>query len=221
VLLIRHAHTDAVGRILAGRAAGVPLSTVGRAQAERLGRTLAVLPLAAIYTSPLERALETARAIARHQAVRLQEDVDLHEIDFGDWTGLTFEELDLLEGWRQFNRRRSSASIPGGEAPAQVQARVVGAIERARRAHPGHTVAMVSHCDVIRSAVLHVAGSSLDFWDRFEIGPASITAVTASQHSLRLSYVNQGHSGLLTVSPEAHDASTGGSPPAHRGAWPF
>jgi probable phosphoglycerate mutase len=197
VLLVRHAHTDALGRILAGRAAGVPLSTIGRAQAERLGRRLSEIPLAAIYTSPLERAFETARSIARHQAARLEPDLDLHEIDFGDWTGLTFQELDTVEGWREFNRRRSSATIPRGEAPIHVQNRIVAAITRVTAAHPGRTIVMVSHGDVIRSAVLYVAGSSLDLWDRFEISPASITAVAVSGESFRLLYVNHGHASGL------------------------
>jgi broad specificity phosphatase PhoE len=193
VLLVRHAHTDALGRILAGRAEGIPLSTVGRAQAERLGRALSAFPLAAIYTSPVERAVETARSIARHHATRLQEDPGLHEIDFGDWTGLTFQELDKMAAWREFNRRRSSATIPCGETPGQVQERIVAAISRVTAAHQGRTIVMVSHGDVIRSAVLYIAGSSLDLWDRFEISPASITAVAVSGESFRLLYVNHGH----------------------------
>jgi broad specificity phosphatase PhoE len=197
VLLVRHAHTDALGRVLAGRAPGVLLSPAGRAQAERLGRGLSGVPLAAIYTSPLERALETARSIARHQVTRLEQDHDLHEIDFGDWTGLSFVELAGLEGWREFNRRRSSATIPGGEAPIQVQERIVGAITRATAAHPGRTILMVSHGDVIRSAVLYIAGSSLDLWDRFEISPASITAIGVSGEAFRLLYVNRGCAGDL------------------------
>ena len=194
-LLIRHAHTDALGRILAGRGAAVPLSSAGRAQADRLGRTLAALPLAGIYTSPLERAVETARAIARHQAAPVQEDDDLNEIDFGEWTGRTFQELEPLEAWQAFNRRRASAVIPNGETPDLVQERMVGAITRLTGAHRGRTIAMVSHGDVIRSAVLYIAGSSLDLWDRFEISPASITAVAVSRNAFRLLYVNHGQIG--------------------------
>ena len=190
VLLIRHAHTDALGRFLAGRAAGVPLSTIGRAQAERLGRVLAALPLAGIYTSPLERAVETARGIAHHQPVRIHEDADLHEIDFGDWTGRTFAELDELVEWQAFNERRSAAAVPHGEAPARVQERIVGAITRLTGANRGGTIALVTHADVIRTAVLYIAGSSLDFWQRFEISPASITAVSVSGSAFRLLYVN-------------------------------
>src|SRR3954469_13786561 len=130
VLLIRHAHTDALGRVLTGRTPGVTLSALGRGQADRLGRALAPLPLAAIYTSPLERATATAQAIAAHQSAPVAEDTDLLEIDFGEWTGLTFGELDRVPGWHAFNRQRSSAIVPGGEACALVQERIVGAIAR-------------------------------------------------------------------------------------------
>ena len=192
-LLVRHAHTDAIGRIIAGRAAGVPLSTTGQTQADHLGRALASVPLSAIYTSPLERAVDTARAIASHQTVAVIEDAGLDEIDFGEWTGLTLSELDDMEGWRAFNTRRASAGIPGGEAPQHVQQRMVAAIARLTAAHPGSTIALVSHGDVIRSAVLHVAGSSLDHYDRFEVSPASVTAVEVSGSHLRLLYVNNTH----------------------------
>ena len=196
VLLVRHAHTDAVGRIIAGRAPGVPLSDAGRAQADHLGRALAVVPLAAIYTSPLERAVETARAIARYHSAPVREDPALQEVDFGDWTGLTLSELDDIEGWRAFNTHRATAIIPGGEAPQTVQQRIVAAIDRLAAAHPGTTIALVSHGDVIRSAVLHVAGSSLDLYHRFEISPASITAVEVAGPSLRLLCVNNTHRGV-------------------------
>ena len=192
-LLVRHAHTDAIGRILAGRAAGVPLSTAGRIQADHLGRALASAPLAAVYTSPLERAVDTARAIAGHQSVTVTEDAALNEIDFGEWTGLTLSELEDMENWRAFNRQRASARIPGGEAPQCVQQRMVAAIARLTAAHAGSTIALVSHGDVIRSAVLHVAGSSLDLYDRFEISPASVTAMEVSGAYVRLVYVNNTH----------------------------
>jgi broad specificity phosphatase PhoE len=90
-LLIRHAHTDAIGAMLAGRMAGVPLSDTGIAQAERLGRALSVrFNFAGIYSSPLERAHETAAALARHQGLDVQSCPDLSEIDYGAWTGKTF-----------------------------------------------------------------------------------------------------------------------------------
>ena len=189
-LLIRHAHTDAIGVRLVGRAAGVALSSAGRAQADHLGRALANCPLAAIYSSPLQRAVHTAHAIARYQPAPLHVSEDFTEMDFGDWTGRTFEELAALPDWHRFNTSRACASVPNGESPRQVQQRVVGALARVADGHGGRAIAIVTHADVLRAAVLHYAGTSLDCHDRFEISPASVTAVTISRTRPRLLYVN-------------------------------
>ncbi len=191
VMLIRHAHTDAVGRWLTGRAPGVPLSATGIAQADRLGRRLAIrYRLSAIYTSPLERARRTADAIARHQACDLHGCDNLSDIDFGSWTGLTFEELDKDPAWHTFNRARGSAVVPGGERPADVQRRIIETIARIAAAHPGETVAIVSHADLVRSALLHYRGLPLDLYHRIEIDPASVSAVLWSPTQAHILYVN-------------------------------
>jgi probable phosphoglycerate mutase len=192
-LLIRHAHTDALGHRLCGRAAGVALSSTGEAQARRLAAALASYQIAAIYTSPLERAVATARAIAAHQpaaAVSLCE--DLSEMDFGAWTGKSFTDLDSDPAWRAFNSHRSTAPVPGGERAIDVQRRVVAALARLTSLHAGQTIGIVSHGDLVRSAVLHYAGTPLDLYDRFEIDPASVTAVAFWPSGPRLLYVNNG-----------------------------
>src|SRR5688572_17874091 len=154
-LLIRHAHTDAIGRWLPGRMRGVHLSAAGREQAARLGRSLAATPLSAIHSSPLERARETADEIARHHALPLQLHDALSEVDFGEWTGQTFDELDADPRWRLFNLQRGSAAVPEGETAPAVQRRIVRAVERLAKRHRGETFAVVSHADVLRAAVLH------------------------------------------------------------------
>jgi broad specificity phosphatase PhoE len=189
-LLIRHAHTDAVDHRLVGRAGGVPLSAAGRAQADCLGRAFASCTLAAIYTSPLERALETARALARYQAAPVHVSEPLSEVEFGNWTGKTFAELETLPEWRAFNHRRSTAVVPGGERPIDVQRRIVAALAALATQHAGHTIAVISHADVLRSAVLHYAATPLDLYDRFVISPASVTAVSLSPAGPQLLYVN-------------------------------
>lgn len=196
-LLIRHARTDAIGQWLCGRAAGVHLSAEGQAQADRLGRALSSIPLAAIYTSPIERAAETAHALARYQGVPVQLCEDLSEIEFGAWTGKTFGDLERDPEWRTFNERRSQAVVPGGERPQQVQARILAALETLGAAHAGRTIAVVSHGDVLRFAVLHYAGIPLDEYHRIEIHPASVSALRLSPGGARMLYVN--HDGLSPI----------------------
>jgi probable phosphoglycerate mutase len=188
--LIRHAHTDAVGRSLSGRTAGVPLSTLGLAEAERLGRALAACPLAAIYTSPLERSVQTAEVIGRYQTAPVRQASELLEIDFGGWTGKTFTELEPDPAWQRFNARRSTAVIPGGEKLSDVQARIVEAVSRLGARHVGAVIALVSHADVVRFALLHYVGATLDEYARFEIEPASVTQLVLSAGQTRIVAVN-------------------------------
>lgn len=177
ILLIRHGHTDAIGRRLVGRLPGVGLTDQGRQQASVLAAQLRDEPIAAIYASPLERAVQTAAPLADALGMPVHVCEALVEVDFGGWTGLTFDELEGRDDWRRFNTERSRAPVPGGEAAAAVQARIVGALERLRARHPSATIAVVSHADVIRAALLHYRGWSLDLFHRIEIAPASISMV--------------------------------------------
>jgi probable phosphoglycerate mutase len=178
VFLIRHGVTDAVGRHLVSRTPGIHLNTDGRAQAARVRDRLASHRLDAIYSSPIERALETAEPLADDQSLPITIVAGLIEVDFGEWTGMSFDDLSARNDWRRFNDARATATVPGGECAADVQRRVIAALADLHRLHRGGSIAAVSHADVIRSAVLHIAGTSLDCWYRFEISPGSITTVT-------------------------------------------
>jgi broad specificity phosphatase PhoE len=180
IFLIRHGHTDAVGRYLAGRAPGVGLTAVGQAQAEALPARFAGLPLHAIYSSPLERTRATAEPLARARDLEVRVEPAFIEVDFGEWTGLAFDELERRADWRAFNARRSAAVVPGGESAAVTQARVIEALRRIRLAHSDEHVAVVSHADVIRYALLHAAGASLDDVHTLTIGPGSVTLLPPS-----------------------------------------
>jgi broad specificity phosphatase PhoE len=191
LLLIRHAHTAAVGLRIAGRQPGVPLSAEGAAEAERLGRAVAICHrLTAIYTSPLARARDTALALARHQHTDLHEDSGLTEIDFGEWTGKTFVELAGDPAWRAFNTARANAIVPGGERPAAAQRRIVATVARLSHRHPGAAIALVTHADLIRFALLHYLSLSLNLYDRFEINPASVTRMAIDATGCQVLEVN-------------------------------
>lgn len=194
-LLIRHGHTDAIGHRLVGRLPGVHLTQAGRDQAVRLPGRVARTPLVRIYSSPLERACETAEPLARARRIPIEILETLNEVDFGDWTGLTFEALAADAGWAQFNARRGSASVPGGEQAPDVQARIVHTLGTLHQAHPGETVALVSHADVIRYAVLHCAGAPLDTIHDVTIEPGSITTLVMEHDAPRIVAVNEREAG--------------------------
>lgn len=191
-LLLRHAAHDNVGSFLAGRMPGLFLGEAGRAQASRLAERLKRESIAALYCSPRERTRQTADAIAaagRLDPPRVLEELD--EIDFGAWSGRTFEELNGDQAWRDWNAHRSQARTAGGEGFADVQRRVVDTMEELGRRHPGATVGLVTHCDVIKAAVLHHLRMQVDDWWRIEVSPASITRIAIDGRGARLLGLNE------------------------------
>jgi broad specificity phosphatase PhoE len=189
ILLVRHALVDACGRFLAGRMPGVHLNTEGRRQAAALRQRLASVDLASIYTSPLERARETAAALAGGRTPVLV-DHDLLEVDFGMWTGMTFDDLNCRDDWRAFNRSRSTSAIPGGEWMVDVQSRACNALQRINDAHPHEHVALVSHGDVLRALVARLIEAPLDRIDQFVIDPASISVLEPTWRGFELIRLN-------------------------------
>lgn len=189
-LLIRHGHNDAVGKAITGRAAGIRLNARGREEADRVAERLLSIPLTAIFSSPLERTRETAAPLARRTGQEVQISEKIHEIDFGEWTGLTFEELSREPRWRQFNTFRSGTRIPGGEIMVEVQQRMVSEIERLRARQPDGTFALFSHGDPIKTAVAHYAGFPLDHMLRFEISLASISMIDIRDWGARVLCIN-------------------------------
>ena len=159
-------------------------------QALQLANRLRGKRVIAVYSSPLERALETAEPIARNAGVAVQTSDAFGEIHFGEWTGRTLEELAPLPEWQRFNTQRSTTRIPGGELMLEVQARVLSELQGLQTTYPEQTVAVVSHGDVIRAAVAHYAGIPLDLLSRFEISPASVSVVEVNEHGPRIVSLN-------------------------------
>lgn len=180
LLLIRHAETVSQGMILAGRMDGVHLSEKGKAQAARLASLLRGETLDAVYSSPLERALGTAQALGF--PVRIH--AAFHEIDYGEWTGRTFEVLAGDDRWREWNKHRATSRIPGGESMLEVQARVVVGIESICAAYPDGRIAVVTHGDIIRAALMYYKGVPLDRIHDIEAGPASISRISVPARGL-------------------------------------
>jgi probable phosphomutase (TIGR03848 family) len=188
--LIRHAAHELVGHTIVGRSPGVHLSPHGVRQAEALAGRLAGSGIAALYSSPLERALETAAPIGARLGLDLFPSEELNEIDFGAWTGRTVAELDQLEAWRQFNLFRSSVRVPDGETMVEVQARLLGLVEHLAATHPGRRIALVSHGDMIKAALAHWLGVPLDLFQRIEIAPASLSLVRLCPYGPKVLLLN-------------------------------
>jgi probable phosphomutase (TIGR03848 family) len=190
LLLIRHAEAALDAGVIAGRTPGLHLSSTGYSQAERLAAKLAKAPIAAIYSSPIERAAETSACIAERAGLQFKLAEGLTELDYGMWTGRSFEELREDRRWLEFNTRRSLARIPGGESMMEVMHRATSEVERLRVTHPDQLIAAVSHSDVIRTLLAYFLGVSMDLALRIEINLASVSAVRFGPDQPRILLVN-------------------------------
>ncbi len=193
--LVRHGDNDSVGQGISGRRPGIPLNERGRAQARAVAERLARLPIARVISSPLERARETAAPIAERLGLPVDLLEDITEVDFGDWTGRSFAQLDADTRWRRFNRVRSVTRIPEGEMMIDVQARMVTAMERLRHAHPEACIALVSHGDPLRVAIAYYVGLPIDLMQNIHVDLGSISALAIDDHGARVRCLN--HTGEL------------------------
>jgi probable phosphoglycerate mutase len=169
---------------------GVNLNEEGKDQANRLAERLKDLAISAIYSSPLERAIETAEPLAQllNKGVFISE--DFLEINFGDWTNLTIEELEQDSTFQLYNSFRSFTHIPGGELMLEAQTRFIKGLQRLCVQHPNETVAVFSHGDLIKAAVAYYAGTPLDLFLRIEISPASVSIINVFEETAQIFLVN-------------------------------
>jgi broad specificity phosphatase PhoE len=188
---VRHGEHDRVDLTLCGRMPGVVLNAKGKEQARAAGRRLAALQPLRIFSSPLERARQTANIIAEETGCPLDDADALHEIDCGKWTGKAFEELHADPRWKDWNEARSVTRPPAGEMMVEVQARVVGYLERLRALYQSARLVLVSHSDVIKAAILFHIGMSLDLFSRIEIAPGSISTLIVADWGVKLVALNE------------------------------
>lgn len=218
VLLLRHGRSTAnTAGLLAGRTPGVLLDDVGREQVAALARRLAVVPLAAVVSSPVQRCLDTAEAVRAVEGPggprgrtlprpELVVDERLSECDYGEWTNRPLTELVKEPEWAVVQQHPSAAQFPGGESLRQVQARAVEAVRehdaRLRREVGEHAVwAAVTHGDVIKALVADAVGAHLDTFQRVVADPASLTAVRYTATRPFLLRLNDGGGDLAGLVP--------------------
>lgn len=206
LLLIRHATNDFVktGR-LPGRTPNIHLNEEGRKQAEALGEMLSKRPLHAVYSSQLERAIETAWRVARPHGLPIYIRPNLADIDNGDFTGKEIKKLGEDDAtkdlWKVVVETPSQARFPNGEGMLDMQRRVVDALEAIVAAHPDldapeppavesqepkaedrpakvpQVVAVVAHADVIKAALAHYLDMPFDSFQKLGVQPASVSTV--------------------------------------------
>lgn len=201
ILLIRHAVNDVMkAKKLAGRMPGVHLNDEGRQQAEAVAERLRDIPIAAIYSSPLDRTRETAAPLAAALGLDVIMRDGLLEVEYGEWTDRPLEELAKLDAWKVVQIYPSGMRFPGGETMRSMQARIVDELETIARDHPRDIVAVFSHADVIKAALAHYLGMHFDLFQRISIEPTSVSVIGLSPYGPRVMRVND--NGPLKLEPE-------------------
>jgi broad specificity phosphatase PhoE len=177
IILVRHAAHDLLDRVLVGRQPDVFLSTLGVVQAERLAHALVRSGIAAVNSSPQARARQTAEPIALLLGTPTEIAFEFDETDFGAWTGRTFDSLQDDPAWKRWNSCRDACRPPGGESMDELQSRVLAGLSRLATTHPDQSIAVVTHAEPMRAAVLHCRGLPLREFARVQIDPCSCTTL--------------------------------------------
>ncbi len=193
LLLIRHGENDYTKtHRLAGRLPEVHLNEFGQKQAQALAEALTQVPIKAIYSSPLERAMETAKPIAKSLGLTIQKEKGLLETNVGDWQGKSLKRLYLHKHWKVVQRAPSRAQFPNGETFHECQNRIVSTLDAILSKYKGQDiVACVFHADPIKLAVAHYIGLPLDQFQRLGCDTGSVSALAIGEMGANLVKLNQ------------------------------
>jgi broad specificity phosphatase PhoE len=190
-LLVRHATCAHIEEVLLGRTLDAPLDANGRRQARAVAEHLRREAPLRVESSPRRRALETARAIAAAASCELAVAPPLDELDFGDWSGRTFADLQHEPAWRRWNESRDDAHTPAGAGIRALQLSVGRYLATLAGTCAGATLVLVTHAEVIRSLVLHCLGAAAGDYPRVAIDPASVTRLSADAEGVRIEAINE------------------------------
>lgn len=189
---VRHGKTSYTGNRIAGYLPGIPLTDEGKAQAIRTAQYLRKKPITAVYSSPLERTMETAAIIADKFNLEIRKMDFLKEINFGILQGMG-EELEQQPSWQLFLNAPSKCVFPEGESVIEAQARIVTGLNRLSQIHsPTEEIICVSHCEAIRLALAHALKKPLNSFMEINVDTASISNVeweTDHQHVVSINTI--------------------------------
>ena len=206
VFLLRHGETawNKLGRVM-GRTQ-VPLGADGVQQIQKIAPLVATLEPDAIYTSPLRRAVQTAKVVAAETKLPICKSEGLNEIAYGEWAGRYFEDLIDDELYRRFIKSPAKTILPGGETISDVQRRGLKVIEEAAQKIPGGRFLFVSHGDVIRAILCHYMKLPLNEYRRLRVDNGSLSALQTDRRWAEIKYVNYLHE-IILASKEPYMAA--------------
>lgn len=189
--MVRHATCAHIDDTLLGRAVDAPLDARGAMQARALAERLRCETPLRIECSPRRRTLQTALAIANGAHCGMRVAAPLDELDFGDWAGRSFAQLEGDRRWQSWNRDRDHACTPAGVGIRTLQHSVGRYLATLAATCAGATLVLVTHAEIIRAIVLHCLGAPASDYPQIAIDPASVTRLCADAAGMRIEAVNE------------------------------
>jgi broad specificity phosphatase PhoE len=190
IFLVRHGETtwNRQKRVMGRRE--IPLNRVGIAQAKRIALLIREIGVEAVYTSPLTRAMETARILASSESLPIKADTGLTEVAFGRWEGQLFKDIRKDKAYQRFAARPLESAVPGGETIVDVQNRGIKAIRRALDEFPRARLLFVSHGDVIRAVLCRFMGIPLEEYRRLRVDTGSLSGLETDGDWAEVKFLN-------------------------------
>lgn len=184
IVLLRHGENEWVKKHrLAGWIPGVHLNDKGKQQARDAAQRLSVLPVKALYSSPVMRCMETAAFVGEALGLDVVPLDGLGEVRYGSWEGKKIKKLARKSEWHAVQHYPSRMRFPGGgEALREVQFRMVQTVERLAMQHPDDVIVAVSHADAIKLVLAHYLGVHTDLFQRIAVSPASVSILALADN---------------------------------------
>jgi broad specificity phosphatase PhoE len=192
LLLLRHAEVEPAYQRVFGGSIDMNLSEHGREQAEVLARFLSRRALSSLYSSPMKRARQTLEPVAKALGIQAEIRPELSEVDFGDWTGLSWKQVGERHGVSAFDwlDKLDQAAIPNGECGGRFRARIEPCIRQILEVSAGRRVGVLCHGGVIRMILSILLELPLPKTACFEIDYASVTELHLHPHRTEVQVLN-------------------------------
>ena len=196
IIFLRHGQAlNNTERILAGRTPGVPLTEKGIDQAEKAAKFLEDMNISAIYSSPIERAKDTANIVGKHNSIDVKIDDRLIELDMGKFTGVPYDQIFSSHGnvFMKFYKGELEIAHNGVETFADVKKRVLGMVDHVIENHPDENVVLVTHMDPIKAMLSTVVSLSPENLFELIIANASLNIFREYNRKFSISGINVMH----------------------------
>jgi probable phosphoglycerate mutase len=196
IIFLRHGQAkNNTERVLAGRTPGIPLTEKGIDQAEKAAEFLEEMNISAIYSSPIERAKDTAEIVGKHNSIDVRIDDRLIELDMGKFTGVPYDEIFSSHGnvFMKFYKGELEIAHNGVETFADVKKRVLGIVDHVIENHPDENVVLVTHMDPIKAMLSTVVSLSPENLFELIIANASLNIFREYKRKFSISGINVMH----------------------------